>query len=71
MMGETGSGTSAGRWVCGNCKEPLKESAVQVRYLGNAFSLKMLVCPKCGMAMVSEEMAIGKMAEAEKILEDK
>jgi ribosomal protein S27AE len=68
-MGETGSRES--RWLCGKCKEPLVEDSVQVKYLGNAFSLKMLVCPKCGSVMVSQEMAINKMAEAEKILEDK
>jgi hypothetical protein len=71
MTEKTGSETASGKWVCGNCKEPLVETSVQVRYLGNAFTLKMLTCPKCGMAMVSEEMALHKMAEAEKILEDK
>jgi transcription elongation factor Elf1 len=58
-------------WTCAKCGEALVESQVQVHYLGNAFSMKMLRCPRCGASMVTEEMAIGKMAEAEKILEDK
>ena len=58
-------------WVCAKCGEPLAESQVQVQYLGNAFSMKMLTCPKCGMSMVTEDVAVGKMADAEKILEDK
>ncbi|MGD0232282.1 MAG: DVU_1557 family redox protein [Syntrophorhabdales bacterium] len=59
------------RWICAKCGEPLVEAKVRVHYLGNAFSMEMLNCPKCGMAMVTEEMAVKKMAEAEKILEDK
>jgi len=58
-------------WVCAGCGEPLVESQVQVQYLGNTFSMKMLTCPKCGRSLVTEETAIEKMAEAERILEDK
>jgi hypothetical protein len=28
-------------------------------------------CPKCGLVLITEELAMGKMAEAEKALEDK
>jgi RNase P subunit RPR2 len=58
-------------WVCAKCEEPLEKSKVQVRYLGNVFTMEMLTCPKCGTALVTEELAIKKMAEAEMLLEDK
>ena len=60
-----------GYWICGKCGEDLVEAKTQVRYLGNTFSIEMFKCPKCGMAMVTEEMAVKKMAEAEQLLEDK
>jgi hypothetical protein len=42
-----------------------------VTYLGSVFSLDLLKCPGCGAVVVTEEIAAGKMAEAEQILEDK
>lgn len=63
--------TEQSRWDCGKCGGPLVEAPVEIRYLGNTFTLPMLTCPVCSAAMVSEEMAVGKMHEAEKILEDK
>jgi hypothetical protein len=33
--------------------------------------MEMLKCPKCGTALVTEELAVKKMAEAEMLLEDK
>jgi hypothetical protein len=44
---------------------------VEVAYLGNAYPVELLKCPKCGMVLVPEELAVGKMAEVEKTLEDK
>ena len=58
-------------WTCAKCNEPLTESLVQVQYLGNAFTMKLLTCPTCGFVLVTEEAALGRMAEAEKVLEDK
>ena len=42
-----------------------------VEYLGNEFSAVLPTCPKCGMVLVTQEVALGKMAEVEQILEDK
>jgi hypothetical protein len=28
-------------------------------------------CPRCGLVFIPEELALGKMAEVEKLLEDK
>jgi uncharacterized C2H2 Zn-finger protein len=42
-----------------------------VTYLGNSYPVQLMRCPKCGMVMVTEELAMGKMNEVEKALEDK
>lgn len=44
---------------------------VSVSYLGHRFSTEMPHCPGCGMVLVPEGLARGKMAEVEQILEDK
>jgi hypothetical protein len=44
---------------------------VTVEYLGSAYPVDLLKCPQCGLVMVPEELALGKMAEVEKTLEDK
>jgi hypothetical protein len=58
-------------WLCLNCNLPLKTAQVTVAYLGNAYPVDLLRCPKCGLVFVPEELALGKMAEVEKTLEDK
>ena len=59
------------KWLCGKCKVPLAPAAVTVEYLGNEFTAELPKCPQCGMVLVSQEVALGKMAEVEQILEDK
>jgi hypothetical protein len=39
--------------------------------LRTIFALDLPACPRCGMILVAEELATGKMAEAEQALEDK
>ncbi len=58
-------------WMCANCGQPLQPGKVNISYLGNTFSVELLKCPKCGLALIPEELALGKMAEVEKTLEDK
>lgn len=58
-------------WVCADCNIPLKLSKVDVSYLGNSFPVDLLKCPSCGLVLIPEELALGKMAEVEKALEDK
>ena len=70
MTEKEGSPTGSG-WICGKCGETLVAASVKVRYMGSTLSLELLKCPKCGMAMVTEEVAVGRMAEAEQVLEDK
>jgi hypothetical protein len=58
-------------WVCAQCNLPLASSQVNVTYLGIAYPVDLLRCPRCGLTLVTEELAAGKMAEVEKTLEDK
>jgi ribosomal protein S27AE len=70
-MKETERTSSGILWICGKCGRGLKPQKVQVQYLGSLFSMDLPKCPGCGMVLVLEETALGKMAEAEKVLEDK
>ncbi len=58
-------------WECGRCGVALQPGKVTVSYLGNAFPVDLLKCPSCGLVFVPEELALGKMLEVEKMLEDK
>jgi hypothetical protein len=58
-------------WECAKCGVPLEASQVTVEYLGNAYPVDLCKCPKCGLVLVPEELALGRMAEVEKTLEDK
>lgn len=58
-------------WECGRCKIPLTIRRVNIAYLGNAFPVELLTCPQCGLVLIPENLALGKMAEVEQSLEDK
>jgi ribosomal protein S27AE len=58
-------------WKCGQCGCRLQPGPVTVEYMGNHFATELAKCPECGLAFVSETVALGKMAEVEQILEDK
>jgi len=57
--------------VCCKCGVPLISGKVTVRYLDSAFPVELPKCPKCGLTYVPEPLAVGKMLEVEKALEDK
>ena len=57
--------------MCVKCNLPLKMGKIGVSYLGNAFPVDIPRCPGCGQAYVREDLALGRMAEVEKLLEDK
>jgi hypothetical protein len=40
-------------------------------YMKGNFEVDLPACRNCGQVLVSEELATGKMADAERILEDK
>lgn len=58
-------------WECAACGVPLQPGKVMISYLGSAYPVDLLKCPSCGQVFIPEELALGKMAEVEKSLEDK
>ncbi len=58
-------------WICGACQEKLKLGKVKVAYLGGNFEVELMHCPTCGQVLIEEDLAVGKMLEIEKGLEDK
>ncbi len=59
------------QWSCQACQRPLAPGTVVITYLGSEFTVELMRCPGCGMVLVSEELALGKMLEVERLLEDK
>lgn len=70
-MTEKDTASPETEWLCTKCGIPLETGKVEVKYLGNAFPVDLLRCPGCGQAFISESLALGKMADVERILEDK
>ncbi len=62
---------SAIEWVCNKCKAPVEVQKIRLQYFRTVFALHLPACPQCGMILIAEELATGKMAEAEQALEDK
>jgi hypothetical protein len=44
---------------------------VEVAYRGSKYPVELPRCPKCGTVFISEDLAVGRMAEIERLLEDK
>ncbi len=57
--------------LCLKCNLPLEMGKIGISYLGNTFPVDLPKCPGCGQVYVSEDLALGRMAEVEKLLEDK
>jgi hypothetical protein len=63
--------TEATGWECGRCRVPLEIGTVKVAYLDTEQPVDLARCPRCGLVMVPEELALGRMLEVEQLLEDK
>lgn len=63
--------TQESPWICDKCKKALELRKVKVSYLGGNFEVELLLCPECKNVFISEDLALGKMLEVEKGLEDK
>lgn len=63
--------TKKSGWVCAKCGSPLEIRPVNVSYLGSGYPVDLLVCKNCGRPLVPADMALGKMLEVEKLMEDK
>ncbi|MFH1114364.1 MAG: hypothetical protein V1792_10625 [Pseudomonadota bacterium] len=61
----------AAEWLCARCDMPLESKNVEVEYMGSKYPVALPRCPNCGVVFVPEELAVGKMAEIERLLEDK
>jgi len=58
-------------WMCDKCHKALVSQKVKVRYLEGNFEVELLKCPTCNMVFISEDLALVKILEVEKSLEDK
>ncbi len=56
---------------CSKCNVEMVETKTTFEYLGHEVNYPVLRCPVCGQAYVSEELAKGRIAEVEKLLEEK
>lgn len=70
-MSDQSSESLKNKWVCGKCGSPLETTPVNVEYLGSGYPVDLLVCRNCKRALVPAELALGKMLEVEKLMEDK
>jgi hypothetical protein len=59
------------QWRCDACNRELVVGPVNIGYMGNRFTAELPYCPGCGRVLIAEHVALGKMAEVEKLLEDK
>ncbi|NPV92487.1 MAG: hypothetical protein HPY50_17115 [Firmicutes bacterium] len=66
-----GYGQTQKSYECFRCGVPIETGRVTVTYMGSSFPIDLPRCPKCGLVLITEELARGKMLEVEKALEDK
>ncbi len=57
--------------VCARCGKELVMRQTTFSYMGRSFGHEVPVCPSCGKVYISRELAEGRMAEVEILLEDK
>ena len=70
-MSEKPPAPSDSELICAKCQLPLVLGKVNASYLGNDFPVDLLRCPGCGFTYVPEALALGKMLDVERALEDK
>ncbi|HOD76486.1 MAG TPA: hypothetical protein PKJ17_10685 [Syntrophorhabdaceae bacterium] len=58
-------------WTCTKCDRRLELATVKLKYMEETFGVDIPACPSCQRIFVSEEDATQRMAQAEKMLEDK
>ncbi|MBN1872605.1 MAG: hypothetical protein JXA33_00105 [Anaerolineae bacterium] len=70
-MNDTPLSETSPPWTCARCGEPLTQGKIEIAYLGSAFPVDLWHCPTCGLVLIPEALALGRMLEVEKMLEDK
>lgn len=58
-------------WKCRKCGAELESRPVVLEYLGSSVQHDLPKCPKCGIVLITGELARTKMTEVETMLEDK
>jgi rubredoxin len=58
-------------WKCAVCNLALAPKKTVFKYLERSFTHEVLCCPSCGRVFIPPELAEGRMAEVERMLEDK
>lgn len=58
-------------WICAKCDSALVAGRVNIKYMTTTFNPDLLHCKECGYVLIDEDLALGKMVEVEKLLEDK
>lgn len=58
-------------WSCLKCDKPVEWAMVKLVYLDQTFETETPACWSCRRVFISEELATGKMAMVEMLLEDK
>ncbi len=59
------------QWHCFKCKEKMVEQDVDMAYMEVEAAVEGMKCPKCGVAYLTEETVMEKVAKAEELLESK
>jgi len=62
---------NAADWSCAACGGTLETVKVGFTYMKGNFEVDLPACSACGLVLIPEELVTGKMADAERILEDK
>ena len=58
-------------WKCAKCDKELVIKRNTFHYMGRSFGHEVPTCPQCGKIFISKELAQGRMAEVEALMEDK
>lgn len=61
----------AAGWECAACGEKLVPKPVELEYLDSLFNVELPTCDTCGLVLIPENLALGKMHQVERLLEDK
>lgn len=56
---------------CRRCGIDMEPAETYFEYLGHGLHTKVPRCPKCGEVYIPEDLAMGKIADIERTLEDK
>ncbi|MDL2259821.1 DNA-binding protein [Deltaproteobacteria bacterium OttesenSCG-928-K17] len=58
-------------WLCQKCGKALEPMETEITYVSSSFKIELPGCRDCGFIFIPPELALGKMLEVEKLLEDK